>query len=60
MTLQGFLILVVIFVLLGLAVVFISRNGGWQGGCTGHCASCHQRCSRPENRQPPEKPESKG
>ena len=29
MNLQSFLVLVVIFVLLGLAVAFIAKNGGW-------------------------------
>lgn len=46
MNLQSFLVLVVIFVLLGLAVAFIAKNGGWQGGCSGHCASCQQRCAQ--------------
>ena len=46
MNLQSFLVLVVLFVLLGLAVAFIAKNGGWQGGCSGHCASCQQRCAQ--------------
>ena len=29
-----------------LAVAFIAKNGGWQGGCSGHCASCQQRCTQ--------------
>ena len=35
------IIVVVIFVLLALAILFICQNGGWQGGCGGNCASCH-------------------
>ena len=38
------IIVVVIFVLLALAILFICQNGGWQGGCGGNCASCHQHC----------------
>lgn len=48
--LQSFIVLVVIFVLLALAILFIANNGGFKSGCTGHCASCQQRCSTP-NRQ---------
>lgn len=48
MTLQGFLILVILFVALGVGVAVISQNGGWQGGCGGNCAHCHQRCADPE------------
>ena len=40
------IIVVVIFVLLALAILFICQNGGWQGGCGGNCASCHQHCSQ--------------
>ena len=54
MNLQSFIVLVVIFVLLGLAILFIANNGGFQTGCSGHCASCHQRCSTPK---PDKKPE---
>ena len=43
--LQSFIVLVVIFVLLALAILFIANNGGFKSGCTGHCASCQQRCS---------------
>ena len=42
------IIVVVIFVLLALAILFICQNGGWQGGCGGNCASCHQHCSDKE------------
>ena len=36
------IVVVIIFVLLALAILFICQNGGWQGGCGGNCASCHQ------------------
>ena len=44
--LQSFIVLVVIFVLLALAILFIANNGGFKSGCTGHCASCQQRCAQ--------------
>ena len=41
MSLQSILVLVIIFVLLGVAIGFIANSGkGWHGGCTGNCASC--------------------
>ena len=46
--LQSFIVLVVIFVLLGLAVLFIANNGGFHTGCSGNCASCRQRCGAPK------------
>ena len=42
------IIVVVIFVLLALAILFICQNGCWQGGCGCNCASCHQHCSDKE------------
>ncbi|WP_346669333.1 FeoB-associated Cys-rich membrane protein [uncultured Subdoligranulum sp.] len=48
MNLGSILVLVVIFVLLALAILFISQNGGWQGGCGGNCASCHHKCADPK------------
>ena len=42
------IIVVVIFVLLALAILFICQNGGWQGGCGGNCASYRQHCSDKE------------
>lgn len=44
MNLQSFLVLLVIFVLLALAILFICQNGGWQSGCAGNCAQCHKKC----------------
>lgn len=52
MNVQSFIILVVVFVLLGAAIGFICNSKqGWQGGCTGHCASCHQHCSDDEKKR---------
>ena len=31
------IVVVIIFVLLALAILFICQNGGWQGGCGGNC-----------------------
>lgn len=45
MTLHSFLILVIVFVVLGVAIGFICNTGkGWHGGCTGNCASCREHC----------------
>ena len=52
--LQSFIVLVVIFVLLALAILFIANNCGFKSGCTGHCASCQQRCSTPKPAKKPE------
>ena len=50
-TMASAIIVVVIFVLLALAIMFICQNGGWQGGCGGNCASCHQHCSDKEKQE---------
>ena len=39
------IVVVIIFVLLALAILFICQNGGWQGGCGGNCAGCHSKCT---------------
>ena len=49
MTIQSIIVLVIVFVLLALAIMFICQNGGWQGGCGGNCANCRQKCSAPKN-----------
>ena len=41
------IIVVIIFVLLALAILFICQNGGWQGGCG---ASCHSKCAEAEKK----------
>ena len=52
MSLQSILVLVIIFVLLGVAIGFIANSEkGWHGGCTGNCASCHQHCSDKEKQE---------
>ena len=49
MTLRGIITLVILAVLFALAVVWISRQGGWKGeGCSGNCASCHSHCEDPD------------
>lgn len=48
MTIQSIIVLVIVFVLLALAIMFICQNGGWQGGCSGNCASCHNKCATPK------------
>ncbi len=49
MTLRGIITLVILAVLFALAVVWISRQGGWKGeGCNGNCASCHSHCEDPD------------
>ena len=57
--LQSFIVLVVIFVLLALAILFIANNGGFKSGCTGHCASCQQRCSAPKPDKKPKENDGK-
>ena len=44
MTIRGIITLLVLVVLFALAVIWISKKGGWSGGCGGNCASCHQHC----------------
>ena len=42
-------LLSVLVILFALAVVWISKQGGWKGeGCGGNCASCHSRCENPD------------
>lgn len=57
LTLRGIITLIVLIVLFALAVVWISKQGGWKGeGCGGNCASCHSHC---EKQDPNKKPEFK-
>lgn len=44
------IVVMIIFVLLALAILFICQNGGWQGGCVGNCASCHSKCAEAEKK----------
>ncbi len=61
MTLQSFLVLFGLIVLLSVAVALIARGGGWNGGgchgcggCAGHCDSCGESC--PEHPAAPPDP----
>ena len=44
------IIVVIIFVLLALAILFICQNGGWLGGCGGICAGGHSKCAEAEKK----------
>ena len=48
---QSIIVVVVIFVLLALAILSICQNGGWQGGCGGNCAGCHNKCAESEKKK---------
>ena len=53
----GFVILILVFVVLAVAIVFISnQEGGWHGGCCGNCAACRHRC---EDAADPKNPQHK-
>lgn len=52
LTLRGIITLVVLVLLFALAVVWISKNGGWKDeGCHGNCSACHEHCEHPEKKQ---------
>ena len=47
LTLRGIITLIVLIVLFALAVVWISKQGGWKvDGCGGKCASCNSQCEK--------------
>ena len=51
MTIRGIITILVLAILFGLAVVWISKQGGWKGeGCGGNCASCHSKCAEAEKK----------
>ena len=51
LTLRGIITLIVLIVLFALAVVWISKQGGWKGeGCGGNCASQPLRKTGPEQK----------
>ena len=53
----GFVILILVFVVLAVAIVFISnQEGGWHVGCGGNCAACRHRC---EDAADPKNPQHK-
>ena len=45
MTLRGIITLVILAVLFALAVVWISRQGGWKG------EACHSHCEDPDTKK---------
>lgn len=52
LTLRGIITLIVLALLFALAVVWISKNGGWKGeGCGGNCSACHSRCNDPKQQK---------
>ena len=54
LTLRGIITILVLAGLFALAVVWISKQGGWKGeGCGGNCASCHHHdgCEQPKSNQ---------
>ena len=52
LTLRGIITILVLAGLFALAVVWISKQGGWKGeGCGANCASCHQHCDTPEKKK---------
>ena len=56
MTIRGIITVLVLAILFGLVVVWISKQGGWKGeGCGGNCASCHHHddCEQPMHQKPP-------
>ena len=55
MSLQSILVLVIIFVLLGVAIGFIANSEkGWHGGPPAiNCASCQEHCNDKQKKNPP-------
>ena len=54
LTLRGIITLIVLIIAFALAVVWISKQGGWKReGCGGNCASCHHHdgCEKPKSNQ---------
>ena len=52
LTTRGIITLLVLVLLFALAVVWVSKHGGWKGeGCGGNCSSCHQHCDTPEKKK---------
>jgi hypothetical protein len=60
LSLRGIITLLILIALFALAVVWISKNGGWKGeGCGGNCASCHERCESASKKPAAKKDEQK-
>ncbi len=52
LTIRGIITLLILVVAFAVAVVWISKQGGWKGeGCGGNCASCHQHCDTPKQKK---------
>lgn len=52
LTIRGIITLLILVVAFAVAVVWISKKGGWKGeGCGGNCASCHQHCDTPDQKK---------
>ncbi len=46
MTIESIIVVIIMAVGFAFAVVFIAKNGGWQGEqCQGHCATCEHKCA---------------
>lgn len=56
MNLQSVLIVVVLAVFFLAAIWFISKQGGWGGGCGGDCAHCGSKCEAPKPQDPTQPP----
>ena len=48
MTIQSIIVLVIVFVLLALAILFICQHGGWQGGCGGTVQTAARNAAPPK------------
>lgn len=52
LSIRGIITLLVLAALFAVAVIWISKQGGWKGeGCGGNCASCHGHCDHPEQKK---------
>lgn len=51
MNLPTILVLVIVVVCFVAALVFICKNGGFGGECTGDCSSCAARCETAKQQQ---------
>ncbi|WP_370828082.1 FeoB-associated Cys-rich membrane protein [Fournierella massiliensis] len=51
MNLPTILVLVIVVVCFVAALVFICKNGGFGGECTGDCSSCSARCEAAKQQQ---------
>ncbi len=55
MSLNSILVILAMIGLFILAIIWISKQGGWQsGGCNGNCGSCMSGCSSHPKQDKPE------